>query len=126
MFRPARIVNGLTQAGQSIVSLGAVAGLLLSFHWGITVILLIAAIPGLAVRIRYADRVHKWDREVTETRRRAWYLNSVLTENTYAKELRLFGAGAFFSQLYKTCVASSDLPGCGLLRGMYRPSLRQK
>src|SRR5450756_1691521 len=45
-FRPISIVNGLAQVGQNGVSLLAIAGLLLSFHWIIAVILLTAVMAG--------------------------------------------------------------------------------
>ena len=57
--RPISIVNGLAQIGQNGISLLAIAGLLLSFHWIIAVILFIAVISGTAVRLRYTGKMYR-------------------------------------------------------------------
>lgn len=108
VFRPTRIANGLTQAGQNIISLFAVAGLLLMFNWKIALILFATAIPGLFVRVKYAEQVYKWHREVTEKRRHANYYDTVLTRDNFAKEIRVFGLKNVFSEKYKEL--------CGKLR----------
>jgi ATP-binding cassette subfamily B protein len=50
-YRPSRIVNGLVQMGQNSISLVAVAGLLLTFHWSVTALLFITVIPGAKLHI---------------------------------------------------------------------------
>ena len=64
-FRPTHIVNGLAQIGQNGISLLAMVGLLFSFHWIVAAILFAAVIPGVAVRLRYADKMYSWQREQT-------------------------------------------------------------
>ena len=95
-FRPTRIVRGLVQVGQSGVSLLAIAGLLFSFHWGVTGILFIASVPGVLVRLKYANKLYRWQRRRTPVERRAWYFNWMLTGDRHAKEIRLFDLGALF------------------------------
>jgi len=53
-YRPTRIVTGFISIFQSSISLLAVAGLLVVFHWAVALVLFVAAVPGLIVRIRYA------------------------------------------------------------------------
>ena len=48
-FRPTQILNHLAQSGQNALSLAAMAGLLLSLHWGVIIALLLAAIPAVCV-----------------------------------------------------------------------------
>jgi ATP-binding cassette subfamily B protein len=100
-FRPTRIVNGLAQVGQSGVSLLAMAGLLFSFHWGVVAILFAAAIPGAFVRLRYAGKMYRWQRERTPAERRAWYFNWLLTGDMHAKEIRLFDLGSLFMRRFR-------------------------
>lgn len=100
-FRPTRIVNGLVQAAQNGVSLLAMAGLLFSFHWGIAAILFAAAVPGLFVRLRYADQTYRWQRQRTPTERRAWYFHWLLTGDMHAKEIRLFDLGSLFVRRFR-------------------------
>ena len=94
--RPMSIVNGLAQIGQNGISLLAIAGLLISFHWIIALILIAAVLTGTAVRLRYTGKMYRWQREQTGTERKAGYLNWMLTDSSYAKEIRLLGLGPLF------------------------------
>jgi len=96
-YRPTKIVNGLNRLGQSGISLLAMVGLLLTFHWLVGVLLIVSTIPGLIVQILYSRKRYEWERKRTKTERRAKYFSWVLTADTFAKELRLFGTGAFFA-----------------------------
>jgi ATP-binding cassette subfamily B protein len=97
-FRPVRIVNSLVQVAQSGLSL-AVIGVFLMFtlHWGFLVVLLAAAIPGVWVRARQARENFELQRRQTSTERMAGYMDMTLMGEWFAKELRLFGLGNFFS-----------------------------
>ncbi|HHE73809.1 MAG TPA: ABC transporter ATP-binding protein, partial [Desulfobacteraceae bacterium] len=101
-FRPTHIVNGLAQFGQNGISLIAMAGLLLSFHWSVTVVLFIAVIPGILVRIKYSGKMYRWQREKTQAERKASYFNWILTGDAHAKEIRLFGLGDLFIQQFSS------------------------
>ncbi len=98
--RPMSIVNGLAQIGQNGISLLAIAGLLLSFHWVIAAILFTAVISGTAIRLRYTGKMYRWQREQTSTERQAGYLNWMLTDSSHAKEIRLFGLGPLFMRRF--------------------------
>ena len=92
-YRPTSIVQDLVGLVQNAVTLLAMAGLLLSLHWGVASILFLAVIPGMVVRIKYADRMYQWHRERTQKERQALYINWILTGDIHAKEVRLFGLG---------------------------------
>ena len=100
-YRPTHIVNGLVQIGQNGISLLAIAALLLSFHWVITVVLFVAVIPGIVVRIKYSGKMYRWQREQTSTERKADYLNWMLTGSCHAKEIRLFDLGPLFIRRFR-------------------------
>ena len=95
-YRPTHILDGLMQVGQSGLSLVAMAGLLISFHWGVAVVLFAAAIPGVLVRLKYSKRLFRWQRKRTPAERRAGYYNWLLTGYNHAKEMRLFDLGGLF------------------------------
>jgi ATP-binding cassette subfamily B protein len=99
-YRPTRIVNGLVQVGQSSLTLLALVGLLFSLHWLIAVVLLIAAVPGTLVRLRYSQQLYAWQRRRTSTERQAWYFQWMLVGEPHAKEIRLFNLGALFIQRF--------------------------
>ena len=94
--RPSRVVVALTQVGQAGLSLVAVTGLLMSFHWVLTIALLAAAVPGLFVRTRQSGRLYWWTRRRTQAERVTRYFTTLLTSIDYAKELRVFGLGDEF------------------------------
>lgn len=99
-FRPIHILQGLTQLTQNGISLVVVAGLLLSLHWAIGFVLLVAVLPGFVVRLRYSGKMYRWQRERTEMDRQTWYFTWMLTGEQYAKEIRLFGLGPLFMARY--------------------------
>jgi ATP-binding cassette subfamily B protein len=95
------IIHNLVGIGQNGISLLAMAALLLSFHWAVALILLIAAIPGIFVRLKYTDKMYRWQRGRTSADRRSWYFKQVLTEDKYAKEIRLLDLGTLFSGWFR-------------------------
>ena len=99
--RPISIVNGLAQVGQNSISLLAIAGLLLSFHWLVAAILFAAVISGTAVRLRYAGKMYRWQHEQTAAERHAAYFSWLLTDSSHAKEIRLFGLGPLFIRRFR-------------------------
>jgi ATP-binding cassette subfamily B protein len=99
--RPTRIVNGLVQVGQNSISLLAMAGLLLRFHWGVTVLLFAAVIPGILVRLKYSGNLYLWQRRQTPAERQSWYYHWMLTGDAHAKEIRLFDLGNLFSGRFR-------------------------
>jgi len=99
-YRPLQIINGLTRLGQNSISLAAVVGLLVSFHWIAALVLFVAAIPGLLVKTKYSGRVFQWQRDRTQTERQAGYFNWILTGYDHAKEMRLFRLGKLFAERF--------------------------
>ncbi len=100
-YRPTRIVSELAQIGQSSISLAAVTGLLLSFHWVVAVILVVAAVPGMVVKAKFSRRLYNWQLRQTPTQRRTRYLNMLLTTEPFAKEIRLFSLGPLFRDRFR-------------------------
>jgi ATP-binding cassette subfamily B protein len=100
-FRPTNVLKGLLQIGQNGVSLLALIGLLFSLHWSIAVILIVAVLPGTLIRLRYADQMYQWQRQKTRTERLANYFHWMLTEEWFAKEIRLFDLGSVFAGRFR-------------------------
>jgi len=98
--RPTRMLNNLTSAGQNIISLVAIAGLLSSLHWGLMGILLIGFIPIAFVRFRQSKVLYEWHRRQTEIERKAGYFGHLLLGDHPAKEIRLFNLGNLFIQRF--------------------------
>lgn len=117
--RPISIVNGLAQIGQNGISLLAIAGLLLSFYWPIAVILFAGVITGTAVRLKYAGKMYRWQREQTSNERQAGYYNWMLTDNSHAKEIRLFNLGPMFIRRFRDIRKNLRLGRLALIRRRY-------
>jgi ATP-binding cassette, subfamily B, bacterial len=99
-YRPPQILNRLAEIGRNGISLVAMIGLLLMLHWSIIGVLFVAAIPTVLVRIRYSRVMYRWQRRRTELERQSSYLGWMITGDMFAKEIRLFGLGSFFSKQY--------------------------
>jgi ATP-binding cassette subfamily B protein len=95
-FRTNKVFNDFLMFIQNFISLMTMAGVLIFLHWMIALILLITALPGIFVRIRYASVMYEWQRKVTPVERKTFYFHWVLTGDVFAKEVRLFGLGDYF------------------------------
>lgn len=95
-FRPAKIVNNLTQLAQNGIGLTAFVGLLLTLHPLVPLILFLSVVPGLLVRLRFVSVLFNWTQQSTQVERKSQYLNYVLTLEQFAKEVRLFDMSDFF------------------------------
>jgi ATP-binding cassette subfamily B protein len=98
--RPMRIVSDLTSTGQSLITLVAMAGLLVKLSWVLGVIIVVVAIPGALVRMRFSGKMYRWQRQRSMAERQSWYLHWLLTDGTRAKEVRLFGLGELFRGMF--------------------------
>ncbi len=95
-YRPTSIVNGLVLAGQNAAALLAILWLLAMFNPLLTLVMLVAAVPGVLMRLRYSDRVYEWQKKRTEDDRKSHYFNWMMTDVGHAREIRLFGLGDHF------------------------------
>jgi ATP-binding cassette, subfamily B, bacterial len=100
-YRPTSIVRNLTSTGQALVTVLAMVGLLLTLHWAVGLIVLVAAIPGAIVRFLYSRKLFAWQTKRTEVERQAYYAHWLLTDSDHAKEVRLFALGERFRAWYR-------------------------
>lgn len=100
-YRPVVILNGLASILQNGISLLGVGWLLLSFHWAVIPLLLVAVLPGVVVRIWHSNRQFKLDRQNTLKERRSWYYHMILIGTEFAKEVRIFGLGSILRERYQ-------------------------
>ena len=90
---PVRILGTLTNLLGQIISFAGLLVLLLSFSPGIMLLLLIASAPVLWVGVKFSGRRFWLSRSQTQAGRMADYLQRVLTQNAFVKEIRLFRLG---------------------------------
>jgi ATP-binding cassette subfamily B protein len=99
--RPIGIVNRLVQIGQNAVSLAGIAGLLFAFNPLVAAVLLLVALPGAWVRLKFSRRLYRFEQEQTRKERRAWYYHWILTSSFFAREVRLFNLGSLFRDRFR-------------------------
>jgi ATP-binding cassette subfamily B protein len=99
--RAANFVQLLSQILRNGLCLVAVFGFLVTFHWGLALMLLLAVLPGLFARLQSADRMFEYQKETTERERLGWYYHSMNTQNASAKEVRIFQLGELFRRWYR-------------------------
>lgn len=100
-YRPVDILDNLVQIGQNGISLLAMVGLLLSLHAGLIGVLFAAALPAMFVKMKFAQVLYGWERNRTSLERQADYLGWLLTSDSAAKEVRLYGLSQFLGKRFR-------------------------
>lgn len=100
-WRPNNILNNMVSLLRDLLSLVIMAGLILSLNWTLVVLLFVANIPGIWLRLHYADILYNFHKQQTPEARKSAYFNWLLTGDRPSRELRLFGLGNYFSALFK-------------------------
>ena len=100
-WRPNSIMNNLVSMLRGLLSLLLIAGLIVTLNWTLAVLLLVANIPGIWLRLYYADLLYNFQRTQTPEARKSAYFNWLLTGDRPSRELRLFGLGKYFIGLFK-------------------------
>jgi len=95
-WRPNSILNNLISMFRGFLSLILMAALLATLHWSMALILVLVNIPGIWLRLHYADILYNYQRSQTPESRKAAYFNWLLTGDRPSREIRLFGLGDYF------------------------------
>jgi ATP-binding cassette subfamily B protein len=100
-WRPNSILNNVISMFRGFMSLLLMAGLLVSLHWCMALLLIVVNVPGIWLRLHYADILYNFQRSQTPEARKTAYFNWLLTGDRPSRELRLFGTGNYFISLFK-------------------------
>jgi ATP-binding cassette, subfamily B, bacterial len=115
-WRPNNILNNIVSMFRGLLSLILMAGLLVTLHWGVALLLLIVNIPGIWLRLHYADILYHFQREQTPEARKSAYFNWLLTGDRPSREIRLFGLGEYFISLFKKSFSRQKEEELNILR----------
>ena len=99
-WRPGNILNNLVSVFRGLLSLLLMSGLLASLSWWLVLLLFVVNIPGVWLRLYFADILYTFQREQTPEARKSAYYNWILTGDRPSRELRLFGLGNYFISLF--------------------------
>ena len=100
LSRPAALIENAGSLVQSLITLIAMAGVLLTFGIWIPLLLALSTLPALAVVMRHTMRFHLWRLRNTTAIRKTNYYDMMLTSRDAAAEMRLFGLGPHFRSLF--------------------------
>src|SRR6266571_575313 len=89
---------GLLQTALTFITMVA---LLLSFSWLLALLALVSPIPAFIADTRYGWRGYNIARWGSRLLRRMNYLVSLVTTDSFAKEVKLFGLGGYFIERYR-------------------------
>ncbi|MBX2926506.1 MAG: ABC transporter ATP-binding protein [Saprospiraceae bacterium] len=100
-YRPMQLLQAVQQLLQSIFFLVLVGVWLFSLSWWLVPVLTLAGLPALITRMYFAGRHFNLDRQRAQREREGWHLHALLTQDTAARELRLYGFGDALRARYR-------------------------
>lgn len=93
VFRPMSIVTSLMMAMQNGISLLLLSGFLSFMHIGVAFVLILSIIPSIIIRFYYSRKTYQWTKQRVAKERESHYINMLMGDAQYAKEIRVFNAG---------------------------------
>jgi ATP-binding cassette subfamily B protein len=99
--RPLFMVSGVFGLIQTAIAFASMIALLIALSPVLAVVALIAPIPAFIADTRYGWRGYSFARWASPIRRRMDYLTTLVTTDTYAKEVKLFGLGQYFIDRFR-------------------------
>ena len=99
--RPNSILDNIISMFRGFLSLVLMTALIVTLHWGLALMLLAVNVPGIWLRLHYADILYNFKREQTPEARKSAYFNWLLTGDRPSREIRLFGLGNYFISLFR-------------------------
>ena len=99
--RPLFMVSGVFGLIQTAIAFVSMIALLIALSPLLALVALIAPIPAFIADTRYGWRGYSFARWASPLRRRMDYLTTLVTTDTYAKEVKLFGLGPYFIDRFR-------------------------
>jgi ATP-binding cassette subfamily B protein len=99
--RPAMMVSQTFGLIRTTITFASMVTLIFRLQWFLAVIALLAPIPAFISSTRYGWWGYQMMRRQSPARRMMSYLTTLMTTDTYHKEVKLFNLGPFFSDRYR-------------------------
>lgn len=99
--RPIALLESFGSVFQSVITLLAFSTLLISYGWWVPLLLLMGSLPALYIYFRSERLMHDWLNASAPDRRLLSYLESVVTTDQTAAEIRIFGLGSHFRKRFR-------------------------
>ena len=96
-YRPINLLNHMVGLMGTTISLCGVMVILLKMHaWWIIGVMVLAVVPSFVVRTKKIRSIYHFRRDNTQIYRMTGYYSALLTQRTYAKEVRTFALSDYF------------------------------
>jgi ATP-binding cassette, subfamily B, bacterial len=105
--RPVAMVGAAFGLIQTIITFGSMVALLLAVSPLLALVALVAPIPAFISESRYGWRTFLVARWASPLRRRMEYLMTLVTTDTFAKEVKLFDLGGYFVDRFRLLAATT-------------------
>jgi ATP-binding cassette subfamily B protein len=99
--RPLFMVSGVFGLIQTAIAFISMIALLIALSPILAIVALISPVPAFIADTRYGWRGYNFARWASPIRRRMDYLTTLVTTDTYAKEVKLFGLGPYFINRFR-------------------------
>src|SRR5712692_1448502 len=96
-YQPVSMISQTFDLGRTVVTLLTLIFLLLHLAWWLAIVALIVPIPAFFSSTRYGWRGYQLMRRQSPERRLMAYFVTLMTTDTYIKEVKLFNLGDFFT-----------------------------
>jgi ATP-binding cassette, subfamily B, bacterial len=100
--RPLTLLENLGSVFQNTLTLIAMIAVLKPYGMAIQIALLASSLPAFYVVLHHRLKFYEWRIRNTESERRTWYYNWLLTDRETAAEMRIFNLGDHFQSLYQS------------------------
>ncbi len=101
LSRPSALIENTGTLAQSFITLAAMGGVLLTFGIWIPLLLAFSTLPAFLFVLRHTIRFHHWRMQNTTAIRKTSYCDLMITQREAAAEMRLFGLGPHFRELFQ-------------------------
>lgn len=118
-FRPVTMVSQTFDLTRTVITFASMILILLRLEWWIAVVALVVPIPAFIADSRYGWMGYQRMRRQSPERREMSYFETVMTTDTYNKEVKLFGLGSFFVNRFRTLATRFYEENKGLLVRRY-------
>ncbi len=100
--RPNAVIIALLDTVKNLLSMLAIASIIIAIDWLLLPILVLFVLPTLFVRIHYAGKANDLRIKNTPLERKTTYLSNLTTTEISAKEVRAYNLGDYFKKQYFT------------------------
>ena len=99
--RPVQMISTAFGLIQTTITFATMVALLIGLQPVLALVALVSPIPAFIADTRYGWRGYNLSRWASPVRRRMQYLTTLVTTDTYAKEVKLYGLGGFFIERFR-------------------------